>query len=135
MIAVLGMTVFDSGELWLQTESGTELYLMAAVYRTRTMQQWTSLSETVRLGSGYDVPGRIVETEHFCWEPHYSAGMYVVCCMVYVLLFYCFIVLLFYCFIVVLLYVICYMLYVICDIYVINHYSSLFIHIYPYSLY
>lgn len=72
MIAILGMTVFESSELWLVNEKKGELLLVAAVYRSAEMQKWIALSETLRLKVGVDVPGRVVDTGTSHWEPDYS---------------------------------------------------------------
>lgn len=72
MIAVLGMTVFEASELWLVNERKSELQLVAAVYRSASMQQWIALSETLRLKIGVDLPGRVVDTGTSHWEADYS---------------------------------------------------------------
>lgn len=74
MIAILGMTVFEAAELWLASERKSELVLVAAVYRTVAMHSWISLSETMRLKAGSDVPGRVVETGNSHWDHQYSQG-------------------------------------------------------------
>jgi hypothetical protein len=75
MIAVLAISVFDSCELWLRPSPGTELHLMAAVYRTAAMQKWTSSGISLRLQPGTDVPGRVLATAQNCWDPYYCEEM------------------------------------------------------------
>lgn len=72
MIAILGMTVFESAELWLLSERTKELFLVAAVYRTPNMQKWVSFSETLRLQIGDDVPGIVLESGSSYWETNYG---------------------------------------------------------------
>ncbi len=72
MIAIMGMTVFEAAELWMVSEKTSELFLVAAVYRSPSMQQWISLSETLRLKIGTEGPGKIVETGRPLWDADYA---------------------------------------------------------------
>lgn len=72
MIAIMGMTVFEAAELWLMSEKTSELFLVAAVYRSPEMQQWIALSETLRLKVGTDGPGRIVEMGRSHWDSDFA---------------------------------------------------------------
>lgn len=73
MIAVLGMTVFDCSELWLQSSRTQELFLAAAVYRSCKMKKWVQGSENVRLKPGMDLPGRVLETSQSYWDHLYGS--------------------------------------------------------------
>ncbi len=74
MIAVLGMTVFESSELWLVAERESELFLVAGVYRNAHMQKWIAFNENIRLQVGSSGPGRIVATGGSHWEMNYAAA-------------------------------------------------------------
>lgn len=81
MIALLGITVFDSIELWLLDNNSeckdatAELQLTAAVYRTAVMQTWVQAGAGLRLPVGCDVPGKVVQEGKSCWEhPYIYAG-------------------------------------------------------------
>eukprot|EP01038_Epipyxis_sp_PR26KG_P008566 gene8566-11573_t len=72
MIAILGMTLFDCAELWLYSDRTKDLFLVAAVYRSRTMHKWTSFSESMRLQLGEDIPGKVMESSQSYWDPAYN---------------------------------------------------------------
>mmetsp|Transcript_33406 Transcript_33406/g.48421 ORF Transcript_33406/g.48421 Transcript_33406/m.48421 type:complete len:1032 (-) Transcript_33406:413-3508(-) len=81
MISVLGMTVFDGAELWLSgseeavEQEGSEnmLMLVAAVYKSRTMQRWVHLSRTMQLSVGEDVAGQCMQSSQPVWDSQYSS--------------------------------------------------------------
>ena len=60
MISILGMTVFESSELWLVSDRESELFLVAGVYRNANMQNWIGFNENIRLMIGASGPGRVV---------------------------------------------------------------------------
>jgi hypothetical protein len=73
MISVLGMTVFESSELWLVSEKANELYLVAGVYRNPNMQKWISFNENLRLPFASSGPGRIITTGSSQWDTNYAS--------------------------------------------------------------
>jgi hypothetical protein len=72
MISILGMTVFESSELWLLSEQESDLSLVAGVYRNSSMQKWIAFNENIKLKVGASGPGRIVATGGSHWEMNYS---------------------------------------------------------------
>jgi hypothetical protein len=84
MISIMGMTVFDCAELWLLSPSlqcddksgmheDHSLMLIAAVYKSSTMQKWVSFSERLRLKVGFDIPGKCVESAQTQWDSEYNS--------------------------------------------------------------
>ena len=74
MVALLGMTVFDAGELWLVSEKANqqpELYIVAALYRDKAMERWTTEAKNYRLQVGEDIPGQVLKTAQPFWDGKY----------------------------------------------------------------
>jgi hypothetical protein len=47
--------------------------LVAAVYKSRTMQRWVHLSRTMQLSLGEDVAGQCMESSQPVWDSQYSS--------------------------------------------------------------
>jgi hypothetical protein len=79
MISIMGMTVFDGGELWLPMNGtgpnanggGNTLRLVSAVYTSSAMKKWMLVSQQLRLDSGADVPGQCFASLQSVWENNY----------------------------------------------------------------
>lgn len=72
MIAILGMTVFSSAELWVLAEDRSLVFLMAAVYRSTIMQNWISISENIRMNINCnDIVTNILQSNSFIFDPDF----------------------------------------------------------------
>lgn len=80
MVAILGMTFFDAGELWFVSDQSSEqqqqqqLYLVAALYRDKSLQTWSTEAKDIRLKSGEDIPGQVLLTAQPYWDCNYCTN-------------------------------------------------------------
>jgi len=74
MVAILGMTIFHAAELWFVSEKSAqpELYVVAALYRDKALQGWTTQAKDLRLKAGQDLPGQILKTAQPYWDGKYN---------------------------------------------------------------
>lgn len=75
LVAILGMTVFDAGELWFVSEKSAqpELYVVAALYRDNSLYSWTTQAKELRLQIGEDIPGQVLKTAQPYWDEKYCS--------------------------------------------------------------
>ena len=72
-LAVIGMSIFDSAEIWLTDSSSQDLCAVAALRcENESMSPWLECCRDVRLKVGQDVPGTVVSTNQPYWDFKYG---------------------------------------------------------------